>query len=109
MTDLVVSEGYAAVGYEYINIDDCWLEKKRSYSGQLVPDRLRFPYGLRDLSDYVSYSMHCRMFHHIQYVFIFMLSKESFICYPYRGIFPSFDQLFLYCVCFHIFQCAGFS
>jgi alpha-N-acetylgalactosaminidase len=57
MTDLVVSEGYAAVGYEYINIDDCWLEKDRSYSGQLVPDRLRFPYGLHDLSDYVSYMM----------------------------------------------------
>jgi hypothetical protein len=57
MTDLVVSEGYAAVGYEYINIDDCWLEKERSYSGQLVPDRQRFPYGLQDLSDYVSYVM----------------------------------------------------
>jgi alpha-N-acetylgalactosaminidase len=57
MTDLVVSEGYAAVGYEYINIDDCWLEKERSYTGQLVPDRLRFPYGLHDLSDYVSYNM----------------------------------------------------
>lgn len=60
MTDLVVSEGYAAVGYEYINIDDCWLEKERSYTGQLVPDRLRFPYGLLDISDYVSYNMlHC--------------------------------------------------
>jgi hypothetical protein len=57
MTDLVVSEGYAAVGYEYINIDDCWLEKERSYSGQLVPDKLRFQYGLQDLSDYVSYVM----------------------------------------------------
>ncbi|PSN57510.1 hypothetical protein C0J52_01592 [Blattella germanica] len=53
MTDLVVSEGYAAVGYEYINIDDCWLEKERSYTGQLVPDRVRFPFGLRDLADYL--------------------------------------------------------
>lgn len=54
MADLVVSEGYADLGYEYINIDDCWLEKERSYTGQLVPDRERFPYGIKDLSDYVS-------------------------------------------------------
>lgn len=26
MTDIVVADGYASVGYEYINIDDCWLE-----------------------------------------------------------------------------------
>lgn len=54
MADLVVSEGYADLGYEYINIDDCWLEKERSYTGQLVPDRERFPYGMKDLADYVS-------------------------------------------------------
>ncbi|XP_039295186.1 alpha-N-acetylgalactosaminidase [Nilaparvata lugens] len=53
MTDLVISEGYADVGYEYINIDDCWLDKERSYSGHLQPDAERFPYGIRDLSDYV--------------------------------------------------------
>lgn len=55
MTDIVVAEGYAAVGYEYINIDDCWLEKERSYDGQLVPDRLRFPYGMKSLADYVRF------------------------------------------------------
>lgn len=54
MADLVVSEGYADVGYEYINVDDCWLEKERGFSGQLVPDRQRFPSGMRALSDYVS-------------------------------------------------------
>ena len=67
MTDLVVSEGYAALGYEYINIDDCWLEKERSYTGELVPDRSRFPFGLHDLSDYVS---------HNQYIFISNIFKE---------------------------------
>lgn len=54
MADLLVSEGYAAAGYEYINVDDCWLEKERSYNGDLVPDRTRFPYGMKSLSDYVS-------------------------------------------------------
>lgn len=53
MTDIVVAEGYAAVGYEYINVDDCWLEKERDLRGQLVPDRERFPYGMKSLADYV--------------------------------------------------------
>jgi alpha-N-acetylgalactosaminidase len=53
MSDLVVSEGYAAVGYEYINVDDCWLEKNRGARGELVADRRRFPSGMRALADYV--------------------------------------------------------
>lgn len=53
MADLVVSEGYAAVGYEYINIDDCWLEKSRGQNGELVADKRRFPRGIKDLADYV--------------------------------------------------------
>jgi hypothetical protein len=56
MSDLVVSEGYAAVGYEYINVDDCWLEKNRGSRGELVADRKRFPSGMRALADYVSFS-----------------------------------------------------
>lgn len=54
MADLVVSEGYAAVGYEYINVDDCWLEKSRGSRGELVADRERFPSGMKSLSNYVS-------------------------------------------------------
>lgn len=53
MADIVVAEGYAAVGYDYINVDDCWLEKDRDFNGQLVPDRQRFPYGMKSLADYV--------------------------------------------------------
>ena len=56
MTDIVVAEGYAAVGYEYINVDDCWLEKDRDSNGQLVPDRQRFPYGMKSLANYVRYT-----------------------------------------------------
>lgn len=55
MADLVVSEGYAAVGYEYINIDDCWLEKSRGQNGELVPDKKRFSHGMKSLSNYVSF------------------------------------------------------
>ncbi|CAB3251575.1 unnamed protein product [Arctia plantaginis] len=53
MTDILVSEGYAAVGYEYINLDDCWLERERDSRGRLVPDRERFPSGMKSLADYV--------------------------------------------------------
>ncbi|KAK9739497.1 Alpha galactosidase A [Popillia japonica] len=53
MADLLVNEGYASLGYEYINVDDCWLEKERNAFGQLVPDRQRFPRGMKSLSDYV--------------------------------------------------------
>lgn len=55
MADIVVSEGYADAGYEYINVDDCWLEKDRDSTGQLVPDRQRFPYGMKSLANYVSF------------------------------------------------------
>ncbi|VEN45457.1 unnamed protein product [Callosobruchus maculatus] len=53
MADILVNEGYAKVGYEYINVDDCWLEKERSVYGELVPDRTRFPRGMKALADYI--------------------------------------------------------
>ncbi|XP_037871308.1 alpha-N-acetylgalactosaminidase isoform X1 [Bombyx mori] len=53
MTDILVTEGYTAAGYEYINVDDCWLERERDERGRLVPDRERFPYGMKSLADYV--------------------------------------------------------
>src|SRR6059058_3201414 len=36
--DTMVSSGMAAAGYKYVNIDDCWSEKSRDGSGNLVPD-----------------------------------------------------------------------
>ncbi|XP_011298198.1 alpha-N-acetylgalactosaminidase [Fopius arisanus] len=53
MADILVTEGYADLGYEYVNIDDCWSEKYRDTGNNLVPDRNRFPYGLKDLGDYI--------------------------------------------------------
>ncbi|KAK5649042.1 hypothetical protein RI129_003934 [Pyrocoelia pectoralis] len=51
--DLMVSEGYLDAGYEYLIIDDCWLEKERDENGRLQPDHIRFPYGIKNLSDYI--------------------------------------------------------
>lgn len=53
MADLMVSEGYLDAGYEYIIIDDCWMEMERDETGHLVPDRERFPNGMLYVSDYV--------------------------------------------------------
>ncbi len=40
-------------GYEYIVIDDCWSEKQRDKNGRLVPDRWKFPDGIKPVADYV--------------------------------------------------------
>jgi len=56
MADRLVSDGYAAVGYTQVNIDDCWPAKQRNAQGQLVADPIRFPHGIKWLSDY----MHAR-------------------------------------------------
>lgn len=55
MADIIVREGYAAAGYEYINVDDCWLAKNRDASGRLQADPERFPSGIKALSQYVRY------------------------------------------------------
>lgn len=51
----MVEEGYKDAGYEYVIIDDCWLEKERdNKTGRLVPDKKRFPNGMKAVADYVS-------------------------------------------------------
>lgn len=55
MTDCMVNGGYKDAGYEYVIIDDCWLEKDRDpVTNELIPDRIRFPNGIKHLADYVN-------------------------------------------------------
>ncbi|KAJ4713960.1 Alpha-galactosidase [Melia azedarach] len=51
--DAMVSSGLAAVGYQYINLDDCWGELNRDSKGYLVPKASTFPSGIKALADYV--------------------------------------------------------
>ena len=51
--DAMVSSGMKAAGYQYINIDDCWLSKSRDGNGNVVPDPSKFPNGMKALADYV--------------------------------------------------------
>nr|XP_042896359.1 alpha-N-acetylgalactosaminidase-like [Parasteatoda tepidariorum] len=53
MANRMAADGFKDVGYEYVNIDDCWLEKQRDANGKLVADRKRFPSGIKGLADYV--------------------------------------------------------
>lgn len=52
--DAMVDSGLDKLGYEYINIDDCWaVHDNRSDEGKLMPDPERFPGGIRPVADYV--------------------------------------------------------
>jgi alpha-galactosidase len=53
MADYMVDHGYKEAGYEYLVIDDCWSLRERDSDGRLVPDPEKFPYGMKDLADYV--------------------------------------------------------
>jgi alpha-galactosidase len=53
IADLFVSRGLRDVGYQYVNIDDCWALPQRDARGDLVPDPARFPNGIKALADYV--------------------------------------------------------
>ncbi len=50
--DAMVSSGMADAGYEYLNIDDCWLETERDDEGRLQPSEA-FSDGIAALADYV--------------------------------------------------------
>ncbi|SFV32433.1 glycoside hydrolase family 27 protein [Thermoflavifilum thermophilum] len=53
MADAMVSSGMKDAGYEYINIDDCWMDTVRDAQGRLQADPKRFPHGIKWLADYV--------------------------------------------------------
>jgi alpha-galactosidase len=54
--DTMVSSGMADFGYEYVNIDDCWMKKRgdepyRDPQGEVLPNR-KFP-DMKGLADYI--------------------------------------------------------
>ncbi|KAE9383888.1 glycoside hydrolase [Gymnopus androsaceus JB14] len=50
---LMVSLGLQDVGYEYVNVDDCYAEPTRNASGFLVANSVRFASGLKNLTDQI--------------------------------------------------------
>ena len=51
--DIMVSSGMAAAGYNYIVLDDGWMTRERDANGDLVPDPVKFPNGMKAVVDYV--------------------------------------------------------
>lgn len=51
--DAMVTTGLSSLGYEYINLDDCWAEGSRDSQGNLVAKGSTFPSGIKALADYV--------------------------------------------------------
>ncbi len=54
MADEMVSSGMRDAGYIYLVLDDAWMAKERDIiTGNLVPDPVKFPRGMKFIADYV--------------------------------------------------------
>jgi alpha-galactosidase len=53
IADSMVRSGMQAVGYRYVNLDDCWMDMTRDAGGNLQADPKKFPHGIKSLADYV--------------------------------------------------------
>src|SRR6185295_3618183 len=53
IADIFVARGLKDAGYQYVNLDDCWALPQRGEDGNLVPDPVRFPNGIKAVADYV--------------------------------------------------------
>lgn len=53
IADAMVSSGLKDAGYVYLNLDDCWMAKRRDNNGSLQSDSIRFPSGMKALGDYI--------------------------------------------------------
>ena len=52
--DAMVDNGLLDAGYNYLVIDDCWSERHRDpVTDKIVPDKKKFPDGMKAVSDYV--------------------------------------------------------
>eukprot|EP01119_Soliformovum_irregulare_P010620 TRINITY_DN2622_c0_g1_i1.p1 TRINITY_DN2622_c0_g1~~TRINITY_DN2622_c0_g1_i1.p1 ORF type:complete len:412 (-),score=92.41 TRINITY_DN2622_c0_g1_i1:141-1376(-) len=53
IADAMVENGMKDLGYQYVNLDDCWAATYRDSAGNLVAEPSRFPHGMKAVSDYV--------------------------------------------------------
>lgn len=51
--DKIAPSGLAAAGYQYVNIDDCWMQHSRDASWNLQPDYTKFPDGISGTAVYL--------------------------------------------------------
>ncbi|KAI0127622.1 glycoside hydrolase superfamily [Xylariales sp. AK1849] len=56
IADLMVNLGLKDLGYEYVNIDDCWSDKvsrRDNTTQRIIPDSTKFPEGISHVADEV--------------------------------------------------------
>jgi len=83
MADAMASNGMKDVGYQYINLDDCWAGPRDS-NGNLTPDPDRFPSGMKPLVNYI---------HSKGLLFGLYTCAGNYTCKGYRpGSWGHFDQ-----------------
>lgn len=51
--DLLSKNGMKEVGYTYLVLDDAWMAHDRDAQGELIADPVKFPHGMKYVSDYV--------------------------------------------------------
>lgn len=52
-TDQIIKLGLSELGYNYVNIDDCWLLKERDNDGHVIVNPETFPDGMAAMGDYI--------------------------------------------------------
>lgn len=53
VADAMVATGLRDAGYQYVNIDDCWMEKRDPKTNVIIPFKDKFPKGLKPVADYI--------------------------------------------------------
>jgi alpha-galactosidase len=53
VANIFVEKGLKDAGYQYVVLDDGWMAMERDKMGNLVPDPVKFPNGIKTLVDYV--------------------------------------------------------
>jgi alpha-galactosidase len=51
--DILTSNGMKDEGYSYLVLDDAWMAHDRDAQGNLVADPIKFPHGMKFVSDYI--------------------------------------------------------
>lgn len=54
--ELLISLGLKDVGYEYVNIDDCWSDKEKRRdptTKEILPDEAKFPQGISHTAEVI--------------------------------------------------------
>jgi alpha-galactosidase len=53
MADAFITSGMKDAGYQYVNLDDCWMNGRDSATGKIKVNTTKFPAGIKALADYI--------------------------------------------------------